>query len=335
MPSHRGSRIAARTNPTLIARVMVLIVPVWAAGLWAAPQNLVDFNGDARTDYAVARGVDTVNPVTWFWLNPAGFGGAVWGFGTDFTVPADFDGDGQTDIAAWRPEPVGTFYIRSSATGTARIEPFGQGGDDPAAVGDYDGDGKADTAVYREGATPGSASFFFYRGSFDNPAGIITFIPWGTSGDFAVAGDYDGDDRFDPAVRRDIGGTGVYFLRLSTGGFSAIPWGLSTDIPVSGDFDGDGKMDLAVMRDEGGVGQWHIRRSTDGGHTSHSFGLSSSDFPATGDYDGDARTDVAIYRVAPLPGACVFWVLRSSDGLVTGFPFGLPGDFPLTSYRFK
>jgi hypothetical protein len=63
---------------------------------------------------------------------------------------------------------------------------------------------------------------------------------------------------------------------------------------------------------------------------SAAWGL-GSDFPVPGDYDGDGRTDFAVVREGATPtSALVWWILRSSDGSVTGTEFGLSGSDLLT-----
>ena len=66
---------------------------------------------------------------------------------TDKPVAADFDGDGITDLAVFRPA-TGVWYIVNPSTGVSVSYGFGLSTDVPVA-GDYDGDGKADVAVFR------------------------------------------------------------------------------------------------------------------------------------------------------------------------------------------
>ncbi|MBV9960361.1 MAG: VCBS repeat-containing protein, partial [Acidobacteria bacterium] len=138
---------------------------------FALPQKAVfDFDGDNRTDYAVARGIGAT--YTWYiQRSTAGFLAQDWGTpSTDLLVPGDYDGDGKWDIAVWRNSNA-TFYILQSLTGTLRVVPFGVSGDDPRISQDFDGDGKTDPAVAR--TTSGGVSWLLLR-SMLGPT-VITF----------------------------------------------------------------------------------------------------------------------------------------------------------------
>ncbi len=351
-----GSRGAAGDN----ARQLTVATGVWAdvtdggnpATTPVVPQDFpfylnnltvnnapVDFNGDGKTDFVVTRnigagGSGATNQLRWFY-NLNGSGGTVasdWGISTDNLTPVDFDGDGKDDLAVWRPgaATVAAFYVLQSGTNTLRIEMFGQTGDDPSVVGDYDGDGKADPAVYRPGATAGAQSVWYYRGSFNNPSGNVTFLPWGVGSDFPSPGDFDGDGKMDVNVQRNDGtGQALFILRKS--GDASVTYthfGLPTDFTVPGDYDGDGKTDLAVRRTVSGVHNYAILQSSNGTVIYAQFGATGFR-TVQGDYDGDGKTDIASWQ----PATGTFWIRQSSNGATTAFQLGASGDEPAAGYN--
>ena len=114
----------------------------------------LDVDGDG---VRVERGT-WVNNVWTFDLPGSGVWQLTFGLtATDLPVLADYDGDGLTDIAVFRPAvkdddaPLGyrsVWYVRLSTTGATWPMAWGTPGDVPVP-GDYDGDGKADVAIVR------------------------------------------------------------------------------------------------------------------------------------------------------------------------------------------
>ncbi len=277
------------------------------------PAENFDYDRDGWSDISLFR------PSTGDWYvlgsSSGSVTGAHWGIAADELVAGDYDGDLKTDFAVWRSGAVGRLYVLNSSDNTATIEQFGQTGDDPSIIGDYDGDGRTDPAVYRPGATPGQQSVFYYRGSFNNPTGNVSFVPWGTNGDVAARGDYNGDGRLDPTVFRPASGT-WYSLNLSNNSSSTITWGLGTDKLVPADYTGDGKTDVAVYRN----GVWYILESETGSPRYASWGL-LTDVLVPADYDGDGMTDIAVFRDGT-------WYIRQSSGGDRIIGFGLSTDLP-------
>jgi hypothetical protein len=110
-----------------------------------------------------------------------------------------------------------------------------------------------------------------------------------------VYGDFDGDWRADPAIRRDT--DGKIRVRLSTTG---TVWmesrGWKAWIPAVADYDGDGMADLAWYAP--GASEWHIFESSRGYAERlprEPLGV-TGDLPVPADYDGDGRADPAVRR---------------------------------------
>jgi hypothetical protein len=228
------------------------------------------------------------------------------------TRPSDFDGDGRTDVAVWRPTS-GNWYLNTSSLAPRIQFDWGSAslGDVPVP-GDYDADRRADIAVWRAG----EGNWYIIRSSTNS----VINLNWGQSGDRPVAADYDGDGATDLAVFRPTEGN--WYIRNSFDGTARVQgWGDSTDRLVPGDYDGDGKADIAVFRPSDG--NWYIIRSSDGAGVAQNWGL-GGDVPVPGDYDGDLKTDLAVFR--PTEGN---WYVRQSTGEATIRNWGQSGDAPV------
>ena len=175
---------------------------------------------------------------------------------------SDYDGDGRTDTAIWRPG-TGTWWFIDSANGTARGQQWGTAGDWPVPA-DYDGDGRSDAAVWR----PSTGEWWILNSS----TGGVTRTVWGGNtdpDDVPVPGDYDADGHADIAIWRPATGA-WWIINSSTGAARTQQWGDPEDQPVPGDYDGDGRTDTAIWRPATGV--WWIINSVNGTARSQQWG---------------------------------------------------------------
>lgn len=259
-----------------------------------------DFNGDGKPDAAFSVAISNTVAVL---LN---------NFNLNATKKTDYDGDGRTDFAIWRPSN-GQWWVSYSFFNSHNVVSFGQSGDVPVP-GDYDGDKKTDFAVFR----PADGNWWVLRSS-DN---TFTVQHWGVSGDKLTPADYDGDCKTDLAVFRPSDAT-WYILQSSNGAVRYAYFGLNDDIPVPGDYDGDGRADVAVFRPSDRT--WYVQRSSDNAYLIQQWGL-SDDKPVPGDYDGDCKTDIAVWRASD----GVWYISRSSsNGSLLAYQIGgAAGDIP-------
>jgi hypothetical protein len=239
----------------------------------------------------------------------------------------DFDGDGTSDIAVFRPS-LSLWAVKDLTRAY-----LGTNGDIPAC-GDYDGDGTSDITLFRP-----SSSLWTAWG--------ITRFYFGSSADLTVPGDYDGDGICEAGVFRPSGG--LWAIR----GLTRVYFGSSGDTAIPGYFDPDDSKDMAIFR--GSTGQWSVRNITkfyfgsstdelvpgdyngagswEGGIFQPSDGLwsirnvtsiyfgNSTDLPVPADYNGDSVDDAAFFR-----GSAGLWAVSN----LTRVYFGSTGDIPIT-----
>jgi hypothetical protein len=274
-----------------------------------------DFDGDFKSDIAVVRPYGAnPNQVDWYVVSSRTwtYSTRQWGAAWDYIVPGDYDGDGKTDHAVWRPSD-GTWWVIPSSTGVGEFRGWwGLNGDVPVP-GDYDGDRKTDLTVWR----PSNGVWY----TINSSTGLAVAYQWGTAGDKPARGDYDGDGKTDRAVWRPSDGSWwVISSRTGIGSFRGN-WGLNGDVPVPGDYDGDLKTDLAVWRPY--LGYWYVAYNS-GGTRSQQWG-DRNDWPVPGDYDGDLKTDMAVWR---WDGS--WWIIKSATRAGSLYSWwGVQGDVPV------
>lgn len=334
-----------------------------------------DFNGDGYLDLAVTGG--TVTTVSNGQTQTAVFDGGVQIFLNDRTgqftaagalqklpevpsaiVAADFDGDGQMDVAVaggmaggvlnngtWSigPNQGGVFVMRGDGRGGLGAPVryiLNSGGTHQLVVGDFNGDGATDIAAagYRfasinpvTGVGTSESQISVLRN-----AGAGLFLP---ADETHIAGTamlslapiaYDTDGRTDLAA----GASGlVQFLQSKGDGTFDFPTAWSGGGRVtSADLNRDGLLDLigtfgsdavvryALARSKGGFGDLVTVAGSGGGHS----GL------ALGDFNGDGRIDF-LNDVSPQATRGLF--LQQADGAFRETPsYGIPqpvltGDF--------
>ena len=242
------------------------------------------------------------------------------------TDSGDYDGDGTSDTALFRPDS-GLWAVE----GVSRLY-FGRQNDTPVA-GDYDQDGTADISIFRRGtglwAIREISRFYFgtgddipvpgdYDGDGDCDAGIfrsgsglwairgITRIYFGRPGDEPAPGYYQGAEKTIAIFRPS---SGLWALR----NLSRFYFGSSSDKVVPADFNGDGDWEAGIFRKDYGL--WAMREAT------RLYFGNSSDLPVPGDYAGNGSDGAGIFR-----DSSGLWAFRGFSRLY----YGQSGDIPVS-----
>jgi bacillolysin len=239
------------------------------------------------------------------------------------SVQADFDGDGKSEMVAYKPWGVWAMLKSTSGYTASTTATVGGPGTVPVP-GDYDGDGKIDPAAY----TPATGQWLALKSSTSY---ATTFsLTWG--GGVPAPGDYDGDGKTDPAVY--VEATAQWQILKSSSGYTVpltVSWGGVGYTPVPGsDFDGDGKADIAVYSES--ASSWYVLKSTTNYTTTLNIPWGGRGYTLVpGDYDGDGKTDLGLYQRA----TGNWYVLKSGAGYTTtlsqawgGLAYDpVPGDY--------
>ena len=200
-------------------------------------------------------------------------------------MPGDYDGDGKTDIAVFRPVDRAVVHrqLEHGEQGSCRRGAAARTSRCPATT----------TATARP--TSRSSGPSTGHGSSSTRARTSSVYS-GAAGDIPVAGDYDGDGRTDIGVFRP---RPAWFIVVLGARPAIEQWGAPGDHEIPADYDGDGRTDIAVFRTATGV--WYIARLPHVGQQRSSTGAAQGTAGA-GDYDGDGNTDMAVFRPSTAPG---------------------------------
>jgi hypothetical protein len=223
----------------------------YASGVSPSDVVAADFDGDGRSDLAVANEDQTLS--VFIGKGDGTFKDYVrYPIGTlsQGLASADFNGDGRPDIVVsnYTESTLLLFINRGDGTfGASRTLPVGPHPRFVVAV-DLNGDGRPDlaTANYNDAIYDGSISVMINQGNaqFSAP----TQIPAGLGPYQIRAAKLDADDNFDLIVNNYDGQSVSIYLNHGDGTFQpeqryAVGWGLATAVA---DFDHDGDNDLAV-----------------------------------------------------------------------------------------
>jgi hypothetical protein len=323
--------------------VIICTVLFTASAAFATdPSAKLDFNGDGRTDIAVYR-EGSRNPMLapqasyWHFMDTFSQIDTTvrWGQTLDVPAPADYDGDGKTDVAVFRWWDFATgdtnqWWFYNSSTETHSVIHLAYELGYHKFSRNYIGDARAEVGLlYQVNISPNPGETCFLSVYFVTDREVENTIRK-TVGEVCnsiptpIPGDYNNDGRSEIAVFAN----NTFKVWLPPYGPAYTPPDmtatLDVDMPVPGDYDGDGKTDFAGVKAVDGRLRWRILMSGSSKLFELDWGY-STDKPVAGDYDGDGTTDIAVFR-AP---EATWWIRNSSNGTMSGFYFGMPTDTPL------
>lgn len=241
-------------------------------------------------------------------------------------MPADFNGDGITDLVNLQSDGTsnnwialgktdGTFDYRLPVPGLTKGY-WGNFNNSSQLPGDFNGDGFTDLVnLQSDGTTNNWISFSNGDGTFDFrlPVPGLTKGYWGNvNNSRQLTGDFNGDGLTDIANLQSDGttnnwvafsnGDGTFDFRLPVPGLTKGYWGsVNNSSQLTGDFNGDGLTDIVNLQSDGTSNNWLALSNGDGtfdfrlpvsGLTKGYWGSVHNSTQLTGDFNGDGLTDI-------------------------------------------
>jgi hypothetical protein len=315
-----------------------------------APTAIVagDFNGDGRTDLAVAdedglsvllgNGDGTFGPQTTYAV----------GSSPSAIVAGDFNGDGRTDLAVANAADGTVSVLLGNGDGTFQTPIIDAVGSRPSAIvtGDFNGDGRTDLAVINNPGIgiPGS-SVSVLLGNGDGTFRPQVTYAVGDNPTAIVAPDFTGDGRLDLAVVNEgsfdfngkpIPGTSSVSVLLGNGDGTFQPQvtyavGGQPLAIVTADFNDDGRTDLAVANAADETVSVLLGNGDGTFQPQVTYGVGYfSDAIVAADFNDDGRTDLA---VANAGAASVSVLLGNGDGTFQPQVTYAVGDDPVAMVK--
>ncbi|MFN8391165.1 MAG: hypothetical protein U0136_12815 [Bdellovibrionota bacterium] len=280
-----------------------------------------DYDGDGRSDLAVAEVNRGLQTTSWFVRLTSGapslgfnFAGAADAFVTGRYFrndPRVYPGivrvKDQTQPLAWT--------IKTPSGADASMN-YGVPGDIIPNQGDLDCDGITDLVVTRNGTGIYQGFKLWYVALSAKP-GAVQQMLFGLATDHVATADMDGDGCSELLVLRE--NFHWFSRKLFQEGVTDVQWGLPGDIPlVPQDMTGDGIADYIVTRNFGGV-QYALVRLPDGSTSIEQLGNSTA-VPLVGNFIG-------VNFFAWLERATSFIGVGQFDRVPVVFPFSLPTNW--------
>jgi hypothetical protein len=275
-----------------------LVPPPFPIGDESSPNEPGDFNGDGKTDIAIAA--SSSNSV---WI-VRGNGDGTWASSQEVPVDLvphgiavlDVDGDGDWDVAStcYDGEDVALSINNGGTFAPATFFDTGQKGEYALASGDMNNDGITDLIVGAQNSQTvivllGNGDGTFTPQTPQSAGGLVWKL---------VVGDVDGDGNLDVAAANGDSNNAAILLGNGDGTLRApqvYPTAAHVVGSALGDLDGDGDLDWVVSSYGGGV--WHVFVNDGSGHFTRDPDIAAVSNPSCAillDVDNDGDLDLAL-----------------------------------------